>query len=163
MLKLKSLKKGFANFLQDRKEPCRIPQGNLEKLSLGKSVRGKTVSYYRIGNGARKILFVSAMHGNEIGTTKLAYRLIDHLRGNENKYNELTCFVTPCLNVDGFEVAKGMKGYFKGGAGRLNAKNVDLNRNFSTPNFRNSSFTLPRESGAGSLKYRKEVSPDSVE
>lgn len=163
MLKLKDLKKGFVNFFEDRKEPYKIPRSGIEKFSLGKSFEKRPIYCYRVCHGPKKLLFVSAIHGNEIGTIKLAYFLIEYLSLNEKKFEKLSCFVVPCLNVDGFEKARGLRGYFQGARGRLNAKDVDLNRNFPTPNFRSCSYILPRKSSAGTFKYKREISPDSSE
>lgn len=163
MPKLKNFKKGLVNFLQDKKEPYKIPLSEIEKFSLGESIEKRPIYCYRIGCGERKIFFMSAIHGNEIGTVKLAYFLLGYLSLNEKKFRMLTCFVIPCLNMDGFEKARGIGGYFNGARGRLNAKNVDLNRNFPAPDFRSLSYVLPRNSKAGAFKYKREISPDSPE
>lgn len=163
MFKLKDLKKGFMNFWQDKKEPFEIPKSEIDKFSLGESIEKRPIDYYRVGSGPRKLLFMSAIHGNEIGTVKLAYFLLDYLRLNEKRYKNLTCFLVPCLNTGGFEKTKGIGRYFKVAKGRLNARNIDLNRNFPAPNFRSSSFVLPGESKTGTFKYKREISPDSSE
>lgn len=152
---IKKLKKGLANFLQDLKEPCKLPPQGAEEFDLGKSVENRSINCYRIGRGERKILFVSAMHGNEIGTAKLGYLLLDYLINTA--YKNLTCFVVPCLNVDGFAKAREWRGYFSGAKGRTNSRNVDLNRNFPAMNFRSRSHILPKHGDAEKSKYRKEV------
>ncbi|MDI6777739.1 MAG: M14 family zinc carboxypeptidase [Patescibacteria group bacterium] len=160
---MKDLKRGFMNFWQDRKELFEIPKSEIQKFVIGESFHKVPIYCYKVDHGERKILFVSAIHGNEIGTVKLAYFLLDYLSHDEKKYEKLTCFLVPCLNVDGFERARGLQGYFRGAIGRLNAKNVDLNRNFPTPNFRSRSYILSRKSSAGTFKYKREISPDSPE
>lgn len=163
MLKIKSLKKGFKNFWQDKKEPYRIPQNEIHNLCFGRSVEKRPIYCYKISRVERKILFVSAIHGNEIGTIKLAYFLLDYLNRNKNKYRKLGFYVIPCLNVDGFERASGIQGYFSGLVGRLNTRNVDLNRNFPAPNFRPSSYVLSKNNSTRAFKYSREISPNSSE
>lgn len=163
MSKLKKFKRGLANFLQDKKEPHRIPQGGIAKFRLGDSIEKRPIYYYRIGSGGRKILFLSAIHGNEIGTIKLAYFFLDYLSRNEKKFGKLSCYIIPCLNVDGFEKAKGTAGYFKKSQGRLNAGDVDLNRNFPADNFRSRSCVLSGKNNLEASKYSREISADAPE
>lgn len=108
-------------------------------------------------------MFVSAIHGNEIGTVKLAHLLLDHLKRKENIFENISCFVIPCLNVDGFKMAKGIRGYPTGRRGRLNAHEVDLNRNFPTSNFRSRCYVLPKKNSFGISKYCKEIATDGRE
>lgn len=159
MLKLKILKRALVDFLQDKRESCRPSQSGISRLQLGESVEKRPVCYYQIGSGERKILFVSAMHGNEIGTIKLAYFLLDYLNSYGKKYEKLSCYVVPCLNVDGFERAKGAAGYFKSGRGRRNSRDVDLNRNFPASNFRSQSYILSKKIGIS--KYNRELPADA--
>jgi len=158
MLNIKKLKRGLANYLQDRKEPFKIPNREIEKFSLGESVEKRPIDCYQIGSGEISVMFASGMHGNEIGTMKLSYCLLDYLKLNEKKFKRLTFFVIPCLNVDGFEKVKGVSGYISGGKGRHDARKVDLNRNFPAPNFRSHSYVLPRKNSLGEFKYNKEIS-----
>ncbi len=109
---------------------------------LGYSVDGGEIGSCKIGNGSQKIIFISAIHGNEVGTVKLAHQLINWL-GTENRgfKEKFTIFVIPCLNPDGYKCAKNNPDYFNGGkVGRFNANNVDLNRNFPTSNFQSESI-----------------------
>lgn len=163
ILKKKDLKKGLLHFWQDIKEPRKAPPRGIQKFFFGNSVEKRPIYCYRTGLGGRKILFVSAIHGNEIGTIKLARFLLDHLKRNENKFENLSCFVIPCLNVDGFKKAKGIRGYPTGRKGRLNAHSVDLNRNFPTLNFRSRCYVLPKKTNLGMSKYCKEIPLDGPE
>ncbi len=108
-----------------------VPQG-----ILGNSVSGKSITYYKIGTGSRKIACVSGTHGNEVGTVKLGHRLIDWLWRHQTDFAGCTFFIIPCLNVDGYQKALAQPDYFRGGRiGRFNGKGVDLNRNFPTRSF----------------------------
>lgn len=161
MPKFKYLKKGLVNFWHDIRDPLIIPPSGIERSSLGESVEKRPIDCFRVGRGARKVLFVSAIHGNEIGTIKLAHFLLGHLARNEIKFEKTIFFVVPCLNVDGFEKAKGIREYPRAIRGRLNARKVDLNRNFPASNFRSRCLVLPKEESPVIYKYRKEVSVDS--
>ena len=86
MLKLKKIKKALTHYLQDRKESYKIPPSGIEKFGFGESVEKRAIYCYRTGSGSKKILFLSAVHGNEIGTIKLAYHILDHLSRNEKKF-----------------------------------------------------------------------------
>jgi hypothetical protein len=83
---------------------------------------------------------VGGIHGGyEWNTSMLAYDLIDYLGENQKLIpKNLKVAVIPALNPDGLFEITGKEGYFSiadvkeaaNGAGRLNADNVDLNRNF---------------------------------
>ncbi len=110
---------------------------------IGTSVEGRAIETYTYGTGSTTLLFVGGIHGGyEWNSTLLAYEFIDRL---ENKTigvpNNLKIVVIPTLNPDGLYTILGKGGRFslsdisegKGavaGAGRFNANNVDLNRNF---------------------------------
>ena len=106
---------------------------NLEIEEIGKSVLNKPIFSFLIGNGDKKILMWSQMHGNESTTTKSVFDLVNTLLNETNKYvNEIlsscTICIIPILNPDGAEAYT-----------RLNANNVDLNRdaqNLSQPESR---------------------------
>jgi len=99
-------------------------------------VKGQDINCYQINNGQLKVLFVSAIHGNEVGTVKLGHQLINWLFENRKKYQKFTFNIIPCLNPDGYRLALKNPDYFGGGRiGRLNSHKVDLNRNFDTPTF----------------------------
>ncbi|MCX6714025.1 MAG: M14 family zinc carboxypeptidase, partial [Candidatus Vogelbacteria bacterium] len=114
-------------------EKVDVPIEKSEAFVLGESSTGKNIYFYKIGTGEQKIIFISAIHGNETGTIKLADHLIKHLENNKDRYQNFTFFIVPCLNPDGYQMALANPDYFHGGRiGRFNANNVDLNRNFPT-------------------------------
>jgi len=103
---------------------------------LGQSVEGRDIVAYQLGRGPKKVLFVSGMHGNEVGTVKLAYHLIQFFK----KPLEFTLYIVPCLNPDGHALALKHPNFLNDGrTGRFNAHGVDLNRNFPTKSFQPSS------------------------
>lgn len=84
----------------------------------GQSVLGRSIPLYQIGNGAKKILLWSQMHGNESTTTKALLDFMLFLKKNNPSFLEnISIFSIPMLNPDGaFRYT------------RTNANEIDLNR-----------------------------------
>ena len=118
---------------------------NVESFVIGKSGEGREIKVYKIGDRGGKILFVAGIHGNEIGTVKLAHYIINFF----NDFNDFNgvLYVILCLNPDGYERALKNPDYaHRGRIGRFNANDVDLNRNFPTKNFQpNSEWGFGRD------------------
>ena len=86
---------------------------------VGHSVLNQPINAHRMGNGARKVLVWSQMHGNESTTTRALLDLFDHLNSSKGKklLTGLTMMIIPQLNPDGATAYT-----------RVNANNIDLNR-----------------------------------
>ena len=88
---------------------------------IGKSVLGKSIYSYEIGEGKTKIFLWSQMHGNESTTTKALFDFLNVLQsGSElakQLLNTFTFCSIPMLNPDGALLYT-----------RENANKVDLNR-----------------------------------
>ena len=88
---------------------------------IGKSVLGKSIYSYEIGEGKTKIFLWSQMHGNESTTTKALFDFLNVLQsGSELAQKLLSTFTfcsIPMLNPDGATLYT-----------RENANKVDLNR-----------------------------------
>ena len=85
-------------------------------LLLGRSVDGRPIAAYRVGNPQGiPVLVVGVIHGNETAGLAIAGAL------ERTSPREIDLWVVPDLNPDG--VAAGT---------RANAHDVDLNRNFAT-------------------------------
>lgn len=98
--------------------------GNLKDFAeieiLGKSVLNKSIYGLKIGNGNKRVLMWSQMHGNESTTTKAIFDLLNSLISDHSlKHILSTCtlYIVPILNPDGAEAYT-----------RVNANGVDLNR-----------------------------------
>lgn len=89
--------------------------------TIGKSVLKKPVYGLKIGNGDKKILMWSQMHGNESTTTKAIFDLLNTLISNNTLITHIleacTIYIIPILNPDGADAYT-----------RVNANTVDLNR-----------------------------------
>lgn len=134
------IKRGIFGIIQDNLEKIPSPLESIHKFKIGESRKSQPIYCYQLGKGNCKLLFVSAIHGNEVGTVKLAYHLINWAYRNMEKLKESTLFIIPCLNPDGYASALKNPDYFHGGQiGRFNSNDVDLNRNFDTPSFQSRS------------------------
>lgn len=108
---------------------------------IGTSVQGRSIDAYTFGTGATQLLFVGGIHGGyEWNSVLLAYTFMDHLAENPDLVPEnVTVTIIPSANPDGVYEVVGVEGRFEAtdvpaetalGAGRFNANDVDLNRNF---------------------------------
>ena len=88
---------------------------------IGKSVLGKSIYSYEIGEGKTKIFLWSQMHGNESTTTKALFDFLNVLQSGselaQKLMNTFTFCSIPMLNPDGATLYT-----------RENANKVDLNR-----------------------------------
>ncbi len=112
------------------------------KTVIGQSVEGRDIVAYHFGEGADRILFVGGIHGGySWNTPLLAYELMDYLKANPSAVpSNITVTVIPVLNPDGLTKVVGTTTKFAAAdvaksketqvAGRFNANEVDLNRNF---------------------------------
>ena len=84
---------------------------------IGKSIWGRPIKYLKIGNGKRKILFVSAHHGMEHLTSKLvltfarrylfAFKEGGQIGGKsaDELYDNSSLYIVPMLNPDGVDLS----------------------------------------------------------
>lgn len=117
------------------------PENDTETV-LGSSVEERNIVAYHYGTGDTELLFVGGIHGGYSWNTSLvAYELMDYLEANPDAVPEdIRVTVVPVLNPDGLAAVVGTEGRFTEAdvtssestqiAGRFNANQVDLNRNF---------------------------------
>ncbi|NIK91909.1 DUF2817 domain-containing protein [Mangrovimonas sp. CR14] len=96
---------------------------------IGRSVLNKPIYAIELGNGPKRILMWSQMHGNESTTTKAVFDILNLLslsnKDSDAILNSCSIAIIPILNPDGAEQYT-----------RVNANEVDLNRdavNLSQP------------------------------
>ena len=88
----------------------------VERRVIGHSVQGRPIVAWRLGEpGARRVVLVSSMHGDEHATSQV----LRELRDGRRHVHGVDLWVVPTYNPDG--VARGT---------RRNARGVDLNRNY---------------------------------
>ncbi|MEK9132832.1 MAG: M14 family zinc carboxypeptidase [Patescibacteria group bacterium] len=138
--KLGYIKRGLHGMAQNNLERAPKIPADVKTFAVGESVNKEPIKCFQIGDGPTKVLYVSGIHGNEVGTIKLAHHLMKWMHGNCDKLKDFSLFVIPCLNPDGFKMACKDPDYMGGGKiGRFNANEVDLNRNLDTPSFKSKS------------------------
>ncbi len=99
-------------------------KSNFEISNIGVSELGKDIPMITIGNGTKKVLAWSQMHGNESTTTKAIFDFLKFISQKDDFkddirdfYKNYTLCVIPILNPDGASLYT-----------RNNANDVDLNR-----------------------------------
>ncbi len=113
-----------------------------EVTTIGKSVEGRSIEAYTFGQSGKHLLFVGGIHGGyEWNSVLLAYELIDYLKANPAVAEGVTVTIIPSANPDGVFKVVGKEGRFSAAdastdadtlaAGRFNANEVDINRNFA--------------------------------
>jgi hypothetical protein len=90
-----------------------------EAVQYGKSVSGKPLVAYVLGNGPDKTMVFGAFHGNEPITDDIVLMLRKHLKANPQLLQGRCVILAPVVNPDGLKRGK-----------RSNVRGVDLNRNF---------------------------------
>jgi len=91
--------------------------------SIGRSVEGRDIDLVTVGQGPRRILLWSQMHGDEPTATAALFDIFEYLDRHQTDANvrrllsELTLYVIPMLNPDGAERFQ-----------RRNAQGIDVNR-----------------------------------
>ncbi len=101
-------------------------------FSIGTSVEGRSVTAWQFGSGTSTVLYVGATHGNETSSKLVLDAWISYLDANAYKLPaNRKIIVIPAVNPDG--VAHNS---------RLNAHDVDLNRNFPANSWK-ANVTVP--------------------
>ena len=88
---------------------------------LGYSAEGRPILSHALGEGKEVVVFFGAFHGDEPESIEVCRELLNYLEERPDLLQGLTAIIVPVVNPDGLE--KGI---------RLNARGVDLNRNFPT-------------------------------
>ncbi len=108
-------------------EPRTAQPGPIREVDLGLSVQGRTIeaTVFEAQGFSRCVLILGGIHGDESSSTALLEKLESHLRSHPEDRAGKTIVLIPGANPDGLAADT-----------RHNARDVDLNRNFLTPNFK---------------------------
>jgi len=107
-----------------KRAPEPLPILDFQTRQLGKSVLGLPIVGHFFGVTGPKTLIFAAIHGDEANTAFVAHQLVEHLTANPEAYIARRVAIVPVANPDG--LARGT---------RVNAREIDLNRNFPAKNF----------------------------
>ena len=96
-----------------------------EIKQVGESFEGRPIQYIKTGNGPRKILLWTQMHGDEATATMACFDILNFLEGKNDGFEEArklilaetTLYFVPMVNPDGAHRFQ-----------RRNAQNIDINR-----------------------------------
>ncbi len=98
------------------------PPATGEPFTIGQSVEGQPIEGRRFGYGARAVVIVGAIHGNERNTEVLVRRVEEHFAASLHLLPpDVSLYLLPALNPDGLREGS-----------RYNAHGVDLNRNWAS-------------------------------
>ena len=104
--------------------PPSAPPPGIESFVVGRSVEGRPIECVAVGEAGDVLLIIASIHGDETGGTPLVRHLIKVLEARRDLVRSRRVVVIPEANPDG--VAR---------RSRYNARGIDLNRNFNTPNW----------------------------
>jgi len=96
------------------------------RVVVGSSVENRPIETVVLGSGSDVVLIVATIHGNEPAGTALVEYLSDHLSRDGSLLEGRKIVLMPLANPDGMVRNS-----------RLNARGVDLNRNFAADNRQN--------------------------
>lgn len=108
--------------------PASLPAAEV----IARSVQGRPIVVRRVGHGARRVLFVGSIHGDE-REGRVAAAALPALVRADPEAARVRLVLVEDLNPDGSAART-----------RFNARGVDLNRNFPASNFRPSRRNGPR-------------------
>ena len=105
--------------------PTATPYPDIPQFSIGKSWENRDIWAWQFGDGQYTLMLIGGIHGGaEANTVRLADLLVSHFRQNPGDILPgIRLFVIPIANPDGLARGQSL-------AGRLNAHEVDLNRNW---------------------------------
>ena len=100
-----------------------LQNSQIQTKIIGESEEGRAIYQLKLGKGKKRILVWSQMHGNESTGTKAVFDFLKFIQRfstheiTESILNNCSITIVPMLNPDGAQAYT-----------RVNAKNVDLNR-----------------------------------
>jgi hypothetical protein len=101
------------------------PSWEVKKFQIGESYLKEKILGYTFGHGARKILVLGGIHGDETSAIYLSWALQHYYSVQKSRIPaNITLYIIPVFDLDGYYLHT-----------RLNARGVDLNRNFPTANW----------------------------
>jgi len=117
LLSVFALSSGFVASCAQAQKGANAPTDDSE--TFGYSSEGTPIRGFVLGSGPETYLLIGVVHGNEPLGTPVLERLGAHLAENRGLLRGKRVVVLPLLNPDGLERGS-----------RVNARGVDLNRNF---------------------------------
>jgi hypothetical protein len=104
--------------------PTPSPIVHYKQRTIGYSLKNKAITAHVFGEGKKKVLMIGGMHGDETSGADLA-KLLTYSYKNKPVHTALTLIIVPAANPDGLAAVT-----------RVNARGVDINRNFPSKSWR---------------------------
>ncbi|MBI5764650.1 MAG: DUF2817 domain-containing protein [Planctomycetes bacterium] len=101
------------------------PPASIQPQEIGRSVQGRPIEAWVLGDGPDVTLILATIHGDEPAGTPLVKRLADHLATNRDLLAGRRVIIVPVANPDGMVANT-----------RTNSRGVDLNRNYPANNYK---------------------------
>jgi serine/threonine-protein kinase len=97
----------------------------VQQSELARSTENRPIDLISVGSGPQHIVVIGALHGNEPGTLVLVTQLANHFVGDPSLVTpDTTLHFIPNINPDGLATNS-----------RYTANEIDINRNWDTPNW----------------------------
>jgi murein peptide amidase A len=115
-----------------------------------KTRSNRPLMFAPFGNSPEKVaLFLGGVHGDESPSVYILFRLAQFLKKNPELYSDKMIVIAPLVNPDGF---------FTRPQKRTNSAGVDINRNFPTKNWKQSSkdryYSGPHANSESETKFQ---------
>lgn len=137
---LKELKNRFSEYGWTDLKPEGI-EWEYHRTTPGK----RPLFFFSFGSSTENCtLLLGTVHGDEIPTAYVLFKLAEHLKENPDLYKERCIVVAPLVNPDGF-LADPPK--------RVNSKGIDPNRNFPTRDWKNDALKQWQRAGRNKRYY----------
>jgi protein MpaA len=107
---------------------------------IGYSIERRPIEMHNFGTGARPVLILGAIHGDEPTSATVTAALIELLRQYPQTPGNVPVAIIPVANPDGYAART-----------RTNVRRIDLNRNFPAKNFATTSRSRRNFGGAAPL------------
>ena len=107
-------------------------------FEFGRSVQGRPIRAMQLGSGHVGLVLMGSIHGGwERNTERLVLTAYEHFLAHRNEVPpQLNLYFVPTTNPDGLAAGSDREAAW-------NARGVDLNRNFDTPNWSPDSYGRP--------------------
>jgi murein peptide amidase A len=143
----------FASELKGHFENLGWKDLDIEKIDweyYRKTRGGRPLIFTSFGKSSRKVaLFLGGVHGDESPSVYILFRLAQFLKKNPELYSDKMIVIAPLVNPDGF---------FSRPQKRTNSAGVDINRNFPTKNWKQSSkdryYSGPHANSESETKFQ---------
>lgn len=138
----------------------KVPPCKTENLKVwGHSVKGRPLVYREYGDQSsdNTTLIVSMVHGDENTPLYISLHLLDWLEKNISRFPSTRVVIAPLVNPDGF---------YRVPKTRVNARGVDVNRNFATSDWEKSAIQKWRKRFASNPRRfpgkKPETEPETI-